>query len=217
MTALDGPVGETYAQLRAPMATQKLQGFDYITGEQAITRLNEALGPFSWSFVIVERFIQDDELIVCAELQVPGSDGLPQRHQQFGSAQIKRGRNSGDPVDLGNDWKAAATDALKKCATHVGVGLWLSDKSTARETAATSKARPAQQQPVGKSAEAAAAASKPQPITCRECGAELPETILLGDRQLLRHQFANEGQKRFGRPLCGKHFKAAHDAATAGL
>ena len=42
--------------------------------------------------------------------------------------QIKRHRNTGAPLDIGFDLKSAATDCLKKCATLVGVGLYLTRK-----------------------------------------------------------------------------------------
>ena len=45
--------------------------------------------------------------------------------QQFGSQKIKRSRSSGTPLDIGFDLKGASTDALKKCASLIGVGLYL--------------------------------------------------------------------------------------------
>ena len=44
---------------------------------------------------------------------------------QFGSSQITRARESGEIISLADDLKAAATDALKKAATLLGVGLHL--------------------------------------------------------------------------------------------
>jgi hypothetical protein len=40
-------------------------------------------------------------------------------------SQVTRERESGALVSLGDDLKAAATDALKKCATFLGIGLHL--------------------------------------------------------------------------------------------
>ena len=40
-------------------------------------------------------------------------------------SQVTREKASGALVSLGDDLKAAATDALKKCATFLGVGLHL--------------------------------------------------------------------------------------------
>ena len=55
--------------------------------------------------------------------------------QQFGSQKIRRSRSSGAPLDLGFDLKGASTDALKKCASLLGVGLYLSRKEASRPMA----------------------------------------------------------------------------------
>jgi hypothetical protein len=47
----------------------------------------------------------------------------------FGSSRITRDNRSGKAVALGDDLKAATTDALKKAATLLGVGLYLYDSS----------------------------------------------------------------------------------------
>ena len=44
---------------------------------------------------------------------------------QFGSSRITRARESGEPVSLADDYKAAATDSIKKCASLLGVCLHL--------------------------------------------------------------------------------------------
>ena len=52
--------------------------------------------------------------------------------QQFGSQKIRRSRSTGAPLDLGFDLKGASTDAMKKCASLLGVGLYLSRKEATR-------------------------------------------------------------------------------------
>src|SRR5215210_8059650 len=52
-------------------------------------------------------------------------DGRTVTRQQFGSQKVKRSRSSGTPLDIGFDLKGAATDALKKCASLIGVALYL--------------------------------------------------------------------------------------------
>jgi hypothetical protein len=59
-------------------------------------------------------------------------DGKCVTRQQFGSQKIKRSRSTGKPLDLGFDLKGAATDAMKKCASLLGVGLYLSRKAPPR-------------------------------------------------------------------------------------
>jgi hypothetical protein len=44
---------------------------------------------------------------------------------QFGSSRITRTRDTGEPISLADDFKAAATDSIKKCASLLGVGLHL--------------------------------------------------------------------------------------------
>ena len=52
--------------------------------------------------------------------------------QQFGSQKLRRSRSTGVPLDLGFDLKGASTDAMKKCASLLGVGLYLSRKEPPR-------------------------------------------------------------------------------------
>lgn len=113
--------------------------FDYLTGEQVTSRLNDVLGPYGWSFRVLEHGIhaEADECWVQGELTATfvvadlNNDGFRERtvtRQQFGSQKVKRSRSSGIPLDIGFDLKGAATDALKKCASLIGVGLYLSEK-----------------------------------------------------------------------------------------
>ena len=92
---------------------------DYVEGHSVIQRLNEALDG-AWSFEIVHHEIREDEVLVLAKLSAEGISKM-----QFGVSQVTREKGSGQPVSLGDDLKAAATDALKKCATCLGVGLHL--------------------------------------------------------------------------------------------
>jgi len=99
---------------------------DYIEGHAVIQRLNEALDA-QWSFTILEHHIlkETDEIMVLGQLKT----GEVVK-SQFGSSRITRAKETGEPISLADDYKAAATDSLKKCATMLGVGLHLygSDK-----------------------------------------------------------------------------------------
>ena len=92
---------------------------DYVEGHSVIQRLNEALEG-AWSFEIVQHEVREDEVLVLAKLS---AEGLVKMN--FGVSQVTRERDSGALVSLGDDLKAAGTDALKKCATFFGVGLHL--------------------------------------------------------------------------------------------
>ena len=92
---------------------------DYVEGHSVIQRLNEALEG-AWSFEIVQHEIREEEVLVLAKLTAEGISKM-----NFGVSQVTRERESGALVSLGDDLKAAGTDALKKCATFFGVGLHL--------------------------------------------------------------------------------------------
>jgi len=101
----------------------------YLTGEQVVSRLNDALGVDGWSFRIIEHGIRQDadEIWVKGELAAE-IDGKTVVRQQFGSQKVARPRDQteGRPIDIGFDLKGATTDCMKKCAAWLGVGLYLS-------------------------------------------------------------------------------------------
>lgn len=119
----------TPAQIRQRRGRNGL--LDYVEGWSVIQRLNEALDG-GWSFEITHHDVRQDEVLVLGRLTAG-----PVIKMQFGVSQVTRERESGQPVSLGDDLKAAATDALKKCATFLGVGLHLyADKPLAGRGAA---------------------------------------------------------------------------------
>jgi len=123
---------ETYAALTKPFdqTFTDPRGFTYINGEQCVTRLNTVLGPGGWSFAIVDKGInaEADEAWVLGHLTAT-IDGNDVHREQFGSQKIARSRQTSAPLDIGFTYKGASTDALKKCASLIGVGLYLSEKS----------------------------------------------------------------------------------------
>ena len=94
---------------------------DYIEGHSVIERLNMVFDS-EWSFSILEHRIleETDEVLVVGQLRAGNVVKT-----QFGSSLITRARESGEPVSLADDYKAAATDSIKKCASLLGVGLHL--------------------------------------------------------------------------------------------
>jgi len=94
---------------------------DYVEGHSVIARLNEAFDGH-WSFEIVRHDILEDrnEILVVGKLSAEGVVKM-----QFGASRIERDETTKEIVCLADDLKAAGTDALKKCATFLGVGLHL--------------------------------------------------------------------------------------------
>jgi len=91
----------------------------YVEAPAVISRLNDAFDA-AWSFEITEHRILQDEVLVLGRLT---AEGIVKT--QFGSSQITRKKDTREVISLGDDLKAAATDALKKAATLLGVGLHL--------------------------------------------------------------------------------------------
>jgi hypothetical protein len=99
--------------------------FAYVEHGYVTERLNLVFG-FNWDFEIVDKQILEDEVIVEARLTVRTPNGQTIVKTQFGGAEIKRhasGAKSGRPLSIADDYKAAASDALKKCASLLGIGL----------------------------------------------------------------------------------------------
>jgi hypothetical protein len=99
--------------------------FSYVEHGYVTERLNLVFG-FNWDFEVTDKQILEDEVIVEARLTVRTPGGQTIVKTQFGGAEIKRhasGAKSGRPLSIADDYKAAASDALKKCASLLGIGL----------------------------------------------------------------------------------------------
>lgn len=99
--------------------------FAYVEHGYVTERLNMVFG-FNWDFEVVDKQILEDEVIVEAKLTVRTPGGQTIVKTQFGGADLKRhasGNKNGRPLSIADDFKAAASDALKKCASLLGVGL----------------------------------------------------------------------------------------------
>lgn len=154
--------------------------FSYVEHGYVTERLNLVFG-FNWDFEVVDKQILDDEVIVEARLTVRTPSGQTIVKTQFGGADIKRhtsGSKSGRPLSIADDYKAAASDALKKCASLLGIGLDLygRDRPEGDEAEDPAPARASQSRAkVVEMAPAASNSSEPRtgfctPIQMREIG-----------------------------------------------
>jgi len=89
----------------------------YLETHIVIERLNE--GCDAWSFEVVNHHVYDTEVVVVGKLTADGVTKMA-----FGGSAITV-NHAGAVVSVADDLKAAASDALKKCATLLGVGLEL--------------------------------------------------------------------------------------------
>ena len=91
---------------------------DYVETHAVIQRLNDAFDG-QWSFEILSQESTADEVIVLGKLT---ADGVSKT--QFGSNKITTSKQ-GEVISMGDDWKAAGSDSLKKSASLFGIGLHL--------------------------------------------------------------------------------------------
>ena len=108
----------------------------YLPVSEVINRLNKVLGPESWSFTVIsiERDQYDnDEIIAHINLSIDFGDGKIVNKHGIGGQSVKRAKSTGKPIDLGNDFKGAVSDALKKAAQQLGVGLYLARSADAMD------------------------------------------------------------------------------------
>lgn len=212
--ALAAPFDVTFRDIRGGVE------LEYITGEQATTRLNETLGFLNWSFRIVEHGIhaEADECWALGELTVAFGDRSVTR-QQFGSQKVKRSRSSGTPLDIGFDLKGAGTDALKKCASLVGVGLYLHEKTPPVTQGAAPRGNQGsgsgpRSMPFSGGGHAATGAGSTDPgaLSCAECGESLTETRFKDGTTWAPAQLATFGRMKHGRMLCMTDYRKANEA-----
>jgi recombination DNA repair RAD52 pathway protein len=109
----------------------------YIPVSEVITRLNKVLGFDGWSYEIVktERDALDPDFIIAhVRLSVYLDSGrfMSVTKDGFGGQKIKRTKQ-GDIVDLGDEYKGAVSDALKKAAQTLGIALYLARTEEAME------------------------------------------------------------------------------------
>jgi len=103
----------------------------YIPVSEVINRLNRVVGVDNWSSEIIrcERDALDPDFIVAhVRLTIRGTKPNGADHNIWkdglGGQKIKRTRD-GSIVDLGDEFKGAVSDALKKAAQQLGIGLYL--------------------------------------------------------------------------------------------
>jgi hypothetical protein len=199
---------------------------EYVTGEQVTSRLNQELGFMNWSFRITEHGIshEADEAWVMGELTVT-IDGQTAVRQQFGSQKVKRKRSDERILDIGFDLKGAATDSLKKCASLIGVGLWLSAKEAGPDGRPIPKGHPERRRPAADSRlrqmanDAPAVKPAPQeptplrpaaPLTetpamaCKECSAEIwpNREVKIREKTITGADLIEKSQAEFKKVLC---------------
>lgn len=101
--------------------------FTYIPASEVVAKLNEILGVTGWETVESDAWIDKDypDWVIAKYTIKATVDGQVTVRVGWGGQKIKMSRDGG-PLDLGDEFKGASSDALKKCVSHLGVGLYLS-------------------------------------------------------------------------------------------
>lgn len=95
--------------------------WDYVTVSYVQRVLDYTFG-FNWDFDIVQHGKEKDHVWVMGKLIVRNPEGTQSiTKTQFGRSEVKYKKDSTDLLDYGNDLKSAASDALKKCASMLGI------------------------------------------------------------------------------------------------
>lgn len=109
--------------------------WSYVSGGYVRKVLNLMFG-WEWSFEILDEKIMGGEAIVKGKLTCV-SNGKTIVKMQYGNKDIAYKKAAAgeerQPLSLGNDLKAAATDALKKCAAELGIANDVYNKEEFKE------------------------------------------------------------------------------------
>ena len=91
----------------------------YVSGAYVRKVLNLMFG-WDWDFEVLNEMVQGNQVIVKGKLtcRVNGKSIVK---TQFGCKEIMMRKGTNEPLNLGNDFKSATTDALKKCSAEIGI------------------------------------------------------------------------------------------------
>lgn len=132
---LYGPLSEPFPQEMERTLNKGGTNLTYIPVSEVINRLNKVLGVDRWSFAVLrcERDATDPDFVVAhVRIDYSVNDFSIISRDGIGGQKIKRTKQ-GSIVDLGDEFKGAISDALKKAAQTMGVGLYLARSDEAIE------------------------------------------------------------------------------------
>jgi len=92
---------------------------DYVEIGYVVNLLNQVFG-WDWDFHILDQQIGRTQVWVRGELAVRAKDCLITK-SQYGGAEIRFNRTTGEVLSIADDLKSAVSDCLKKCASLLGV------------------------------------------------------------------------------------------------
>lgn len=105
--------------------------WDYVSGGYVRKVLNLMFG-WDWDFEVVSEQVVGKQVIVKGKLTCRVNNRQIVK-MQFGCKEVICRSGTETPLNLGNDFKAAATDALKKCAAELGIAADIYNKQDFQE------------------------------------------------------------------------------------
>lgn len=95
--------------------------WEFVTGVYVKKMLNYVFG-WLWDFQVIDKGREDNQVWIHGRLTIKDENQNPIIiKEQFGRADVKIKKGTNTALDYGNDLKAATTDALKKCASELGI------------------------------------------------------------------------------------------------
>lgn len=107
--------------------------WEFVSGGYIRKVLNLMFG-WDWDFETVTAQVVGKQVIVNGRLTCRVGERAIVK-MQFGGKEIMYRKGTEEPLNLANDYKAAATDALKKCAAELGIAADIYNKQDFREIA----------------------------------------------------------------------------------
>lgn len=126
MTSIYQQLSEPFPQEMERTVSKSGRALTYIPISEVIARLNKVIGVGNWSTEIVwcGRDVQDPHWVIAHVRVTATIDGSVVTKDGIGGQQVKMTK-SGQILDLGDEFKGAMSDALKKAVQQLGVGLYL--------------------------------------------------------------------------------------------
>lgn len=108
----------------------------FVSGGYIKKCLNLMFG-FDWDFEILDEKYIHGQVIVRGKLTCRAG-GKTIIKTQYGRKDVICRKGTENPLDIGNDFKAAATDCLKKCASEIGIAADIYNADEFKEVTITS-------------------------------------------------------------------------------
>lgn len=111
--------------------------WSYVTGGYIKKVLNLMFG-WDWDFEVVSSEVLHGQIVILGKLTCRAG-GKTIMKMQYGCKDIAYRKGTKIPLDVGNDFKAASTDALKKCASEIGIAADIYNGQEFREVRVASE------------------------------------------------------------------------------